>query len=71
MVATFHTGRDAWQALRGHAWAKTAADVEAALRALEDDGWLRRRPDPPRSPKGGRPPAPTYDVNPAVADMNL
>lgn len=56
------SAREAWQALRGRAWAQTAADVQAVLDELTEMGWIRRRPDPPR--KGGRPPSPTYDIHP-------
>ena len=41
-------------------------DVDPVLSLLEDHGWIRRLPDPPKTSKGGRPPAPTYEVNPAV-----
>lgn len=63
------TTRDAWQALRGQKWAETSTHVQAVLDELDEMGWLRRRPDPPR--KGaGRPPSPVYDVNPAVHDLD-
>ncbi|MBL7493883.1 DUF3987 domain-containing protein [Frankia sp. AgB1.9] len=58
------TLRDAWQAIRGRAWAETTADVEAVLGELEELGWIRRRPDPPR--RTGRPPSPSYDAHPRL-----
>lgn len=62
------TARDAWQGVRGQAWAETAADVQAVLEQLDEMGWIRRRPDPPRT--GGRPPSPVYDVHPVVANAS-
>jgi replicative DNA helicase len=41
-------------------------EVEPALALLEQHNYLRRRPQPPSTPRGGRPPAPSYDVNPIV-----
>lgn len=43
----------------------TVADLEPALRLLEDHGWLRRKPEPPRSGRG-RPAAPRYLLHPDV-----
>jgi 5S rRNA maturation endonuclease (ribonuclease M5) len=62
-VAHF-TRRDAHKGNR--AQFTRAADLDAPLERLEDHGWIRRRPDPEPGPQGGRPPSPTYDVNPAV-----
>lgn len=39
-----------------------AADVDPVLELLEDHGWIRRAPDPPRD-GAGRPPSPSYIVN--------
>lgn len=43
-----------------------AADLAEALKYLADRNAIRRRPDPEPDPKGGRPPLPVYDVNPAL-----
>ena len=63
---TSFTTRDAWQALRGQAWAGESGDVQRALDALETTEWIRRRAQPLRR-AAGRPPSPVYDVNPHVA----
>ena len=57
------TRRDAH---RGCTQFKKAADVDPPLELLEDHGYIRRRPDPERTAAGGRPPAPTFEANPAV-----
>jgi len=41
--------------------------LDAPLALLEDRGWIRRQPDPPASPTGGRPPSPVYDLHPSHA----
>lgn len=46
-----------------------AADVDPVLARLEEHGWIRRCPDPDRTGKRGRPPAPTFDVNPAMRNQ--
>jgi replicative DNA helicase len=53
------TRRDAH---RGCQRFKKVSDLDPALEVLEDHGYIRRRADP--APTVGRPPAPTYDVNP-------
>lgn len=40
--------------------------VEEACAELARLGYLRRRPNPPPGEQGGRPPSPTYDLNPAI-----
>jgi putative DNA primase/helicase len=59
----FHsfTRRDCHQALRTHF--DQAEDVEKALALLQEREYLRERPQPPRT-RAGRPPTPTYDLNP-------
>lgn len=42
-------------------------DLDSALDLLEDHGYVRRRPTDSPGPKGGRPPSPTYDVNPEAS----
>jgi hypothetical protein len=54
------TKRDAWVAHRSRF--PKADNVDRPLALLEDAGWIRRHPDPPR--RGGRPASPSYDVNP-------
>ncbi|CAI7980243.1 hypothetical protein FRAHR75_770035 [Frankia sp. Hr75.2] len=58
------TTRDAWQGVRGRAWAESASDVQTVLDQLVELGWIRRRPDPPRRP--GRPPSPSYEAHPQL-----
>jgi hypothetical protein len=41
-------------------------DLASALKYLADRNAIRARPDPTDRPQGGRPPSPTYDVNPAL-----
>jgi replicative DNA helicase len=43
---------------------RKAADLEPALRLLEEHGWLRRVDADPPGPKGGRPASPRFLVNP-------
>jgi replicative DNA helicase len=43
---------------------RKAADLEPALRLLEEHGWLRRVDADPPGPKGGRPSSPRFLVNP-------
>ncbi|WP_062209519.1 YfjI family protein [Streptomyces sp. NBRC 109706] len=39
------------------------ADLDPALNLLEEHGWIRRQPQPPRTGRG-RPPSPRYDTHP-------
>ena len=55
------TRRDAHRAFQSRF--QKAADIDPVLDLLEEHGWIRRREEPP-SPSGGRPPSPTYLVNP-------
>ncbi|MEV1011688.1 YfjI family protein [Streptomyces sp. NPDC049881] len=43
----------------------TMADLDPALALLEDHGWIRRQPLPPRAGRG-RPPSPRYDAHPRL-----
>jgi replicative DNA helicase len=43
---------------------RKAADLDPALRLLEEHGWLRRVDADPPGAKGGRPPSPRFLVNP-------
>lgn len=45
-------------------------DLADALSFLTDRGAIRERPAPQPGPKGGRPPSPAYDVNPALLTRN-
>jgi hypothetical protein len=67
-LASFTT-RDAFQGLRGQAWVTEAADVQHALDTLETAEYVRRRP-PPATRPAGRPPSPTYDVNPHLTQKH-
>ncbi|MDJ1138504.1 YfjI family protein [Streptomyces iconiensis] len=41
-------------------------DLDPALRLLEEHGWIRQQPLPPRGTRGGRPPSPRYDTHPRL-----
>ncbi|WP_392872816.1 YfjI family protein [Streptomyces sp. LN499] len=41
-------------------------DLDPALALLEEHGWVRQQPLPPRTGRGGRPPSPRYDTHPSV-----
>ncbi|MFF8786850.1 YfjI family protein [Streptomyces sp. NPDC015125] len=59
--------REAYQALKGRKWVESMDDMNQAIQALEDLGWLAYLPDPQR-PEGtrGRKPSPQFDVHPWV-----
>ena len=57
------TVRDAWQALRGQAWAGEANDVRDAIGDLEDRGWVQRKEPADRGP--GRP-TERYITHPSI-----
>ncbi|MFE7117220.1 YfjI family protein [Streptomyces sp. NPDC057654] len=42
------------------------ADLDPALLLLEEHGWIRQQPQPPRTSRGGRPPKPRYDTHPRL-----
>ncbi|EFL17641.1 YfjI family protein [Streptomyces sp. C] len=44
----------------------TMADLDPALSLLEEHGWIRQQPPPPRTGRGGRPPSPKYDAHPRL-----
>ena len=46
----------------------TVEEVGAAVRLLEAHGYIRPIPPPPRSPRGGRPASPRYEVCPTPPD---
>lgn len=46
----------------------TAEEIASSLRLLETHGYIRALPAPPRSERGGRPPAPKYEVCPTDPD---
>jgi putative DNA primase/helicase len=54
--------REAQQALRGRSL--KVEQVAEALGRLEDHGYIRRLPAPPKTTRGGRPPGPRYEVHP-------
>ncbi|MFC9338813.1 YfjI family protein [Streptomyces sp. NPDC057020] len=41
-------------------------DLDPALNLLEEHGWVRQQPPPPRTTRGGRPPSPRYETHPRV-----
>ncbi|MFC1705781.1 YfjI family protein [Planctomycetota bacterium] len=57
------TKRDAYQATKGRF--RRVAELEPILDRLENHGYIRKRPLPPRCGRG-RKPSPVYDVNPYV-----
>ncbi|MEU7120986.1 YfjI family protein [Streptomyces zaomyceticus] len=63
-TATF-TKRDLFRAMpRGEFPAM--GDLDPALNLLEDHGWVRQQPPPPRTTRGGRPPSPRYETHPRL-----
>jgi hypothetical protein len=65
---THFTRRDCHQAHRNRF--PKPDDLDPALELLEDTGWVRRRPAPQPTDRGGRPPSPAYDVNPHALTHN-
>ncbi|WP_329273823.1 YfjI family protein [Streptomyces sp. NBC_01451] len=43
------------------------ADLDPVLALLEEHGWIRQVPPPPRTGRGGRPPSPRYETHPRIA----
>ena len=64
------SARDAFDQNRS-ALIRKADEVRRALDILVDHGWIRCRPEPPRSEQGGRPPSPIFDVNPSLPEQEL
>jgi replicative DNA helicase len=64
---TSFTRREAYMPLRARF--KQPAELDLPLDLLSDHEIIRRRPDPPRSGPG-RPPSPTFDVNPKIHAQN-
>lgn len=54
---------------RGVRTFKSADDLIKPLAELESRGWVRLRPSPPPSSRGGRQKAPSYDVHPDIASQ--
>ncbi|MFI9290816.1 YfjI family protein [Streptomyces gardneri] len=42
------------------------SDLDPALNLLEEHGWVRQQPPPPRTTRGGRPPSPRYETHPRI-----
>lgn len=59
------TPRDAFRGLPRSKFAKMT-DLDPALALLEQHGYIRRLAGPPSTVRGGRPPAPEYEANPAL-----
>jgi hypothetical protein len=67
--ASYFTTRDATRGLHSQRFPDVDT-VARVLRLLEDLGYLRRRAEPPSGSRGGRPPSPTWDVNPVVLEAS-
>jgi hypothetical protein len=67
---TTFSHNDAYNGVRGGP-VRNASDIDAALLLLEEHGYIRPLPTPPRR-KGaaGRPPSPRYEINPALHPSN-
>jgi hypothetical protein len=60
------TKRDLFRMLR-RADFPAISDLDPALALLEEHGWIRQQPPPPRTGRGGRPPSPRYETHPRIA----
>ncbi|MFB7917866.1 YfjI family protein [Streptomyces sp. NPDC056061] len=63
-TATF-TKRDLFRAVPRSEF-PAMGDLDPALNLLEDHGWVRQQPPPPRTTRGGRPPSPRYETHPRI-----
>ncbi|MFJ2868478.1 YfjI family protein [Kitasatospora sp. NPDC087314] len=63
--ADSHTKREIFRGLPSGAF-PAVADLDPALALLEDHGWIRQEPQPPRTSRGGRPPSPRYQTHPQL-----
>lgn len=63
---TQFTKRELYRSLRPADFPEIG-DLDPALALLEEHGWIRQLPPPPRSSKGGRPPSPRYETHPRIA----
>ncbi|MGW0119428.1 YfjI family protein [Streptomyces sp. NPDC003327] len=63
-TATF-TKRDLFRAMPRSEF-PAMGDLDPALNLLEDHGWVRQQPPPPRTTRGGRPPSPSYETHPRL-----
>ncbi|WP_433208081.1 DUF3987 domain-containing protein [Dactylosporangium sp. CS-047395] len=63
--STAFTKRELFRAVKS-SQVPTVSDLDPALDVLDAHGYVRRLDPPARSPKGGRPPSPSYLVHPEV-----
>lgn len=61
------TAREAWQGLKGGGLFSRMGDIEAALAALEERGYLRPLAEPSQ-PRPGRPTSPAFEVRPDFSE---
>ncbi|MFI9775745.1 DUF3987 domain-containing protein [Streptomyces sp. NPDC051956] len=59
------TKRELFRSLR-RADFPAIGDLDPALSLLEEQGWIRQQPPPPRTGRGGRPPSPRYETHPHI-----
>lgn len=62
------TAEDVKRGVAGQSWFEGVDSVKQALEVLERHGWVRWLPEPDRTGRRGRPPAPRFVVHPRVLE---